>query len=114
MGLLSLVPKDAQGQPITDFTKHVVYDKEGNELKEWYALAAYLQTFGEEGINGWYHGLGKGIGTKFVSDSWAPGDLLTNWNAVSWVLLAMILLLAALVLLVIRFVIYRRKKKKLK
>jgi len=111
MGLLSLEPKDAQGQPITDFTKHVVYDKNGNELKEWYALAAYLQTFGADGVNVWYHGLGKGIGTKFVSNSWTPGELLTNWNVISWALLAAILLLAALVVLVIRFVIRRRKKK---
>lgn len=111
MGFLSLVPKDAQGQPITDFTRHVVYGKEGNELKEWYALAAYLQTFGSDGVNVWYHGLGKGIGTKFVSSSWNLGELLTNWNVISWVVLAVILLLVLLLVLVVRFVLrYRRKK----
>ena len=114
MGLLSLVPKDAQGQPITDFSKHIVYDKNGNELKEWYALAAYLQTFGAEGVHEWYEGLGKGIGTKFVSDSWGPGDLLTNWNAISWAVLAVILLLVLLVAMVLRFVIRFRKQKKMR
>src|SRR5699024_7053229 len=49
-GLLSVVPKDAQGAPIADFSQHIVRDRYGNELKEWYALAAYLQSFGEDGL----------------------------------------------------------------
>lgn len=112
MGLLSLVPKDAQGQPITDFTKHIVYDKDGNELKEWYALAAYLQTFGGEGVNGWYSIQNEGIGTKSVSNSWNPGELLVNWNWITWAVLAVLLLLILLVVLVVRVIIRRRKKKK--
>lgn len=111
MGLLSLVPKDAQGQPITDFTKHIVYDKDGNELKEWYALAAYLQTFGSEGVNGWYSIQNEGIGTKAVSSSWNPGELLVNWNWITWAVLAVLLLLILLVVLVVRVIIRRKKKK---
>ena len=112
MGLLSLIPKDAQGQPITDFTRHIVYDKDGNELKEWYALAAYLQAFGEDGVNGYYNGLGKGVGTKFVSTSLSPAELLTNWNGITWAVLAIVLVLLALVVLTVRFIRRRLKKKR--
>ena len=41
-GILSIVPKDENGQPITDFSTRILRDKNGNEIKEWYALAAYL------------------------------------------------------------------------
>ena len=50
MGLLSLEPKMADGSPVTDFNDCILYDKNGNEIKEWYVLAAYLQSFGEEGV----------------------------------------------------------------
>lgn len=38
-GLLSIEPKDENGQPVTDFTQRIIYDQYGNEVKEWYALA---------------------------------------------------------------------------
>lgn len=50
MGLLSLEPKQADGTPVTDFADCILYDANGNELKEWYALAAYLEQFGEDGL----------------------------------------------------------------
>lgn len=50
MGLLSLEPKQANGTPVTDFSDCILYDANGNELKEWYALAAYLEQFGEDGL----------------------------------------------------------------
>ena len=43
-GLLSVVPKDENGVEITDFEDHIIYDKNGSELKEWYALASYLHA----------------------------------------------------------------------
>ena len=49
-GILSIVPKDENGQPITDFSTRILRDKNGNEIKEWYALAAYLQNFGTDGV----------------------------------------------------------------
>lgn len=113
MGLLSLIPKDAAGVPITDFTKHIVYDQSGNELKEWYALAAYLDSFGTEGVDEWYRTLTKTNGTKVVSDRFSPAELLANWNWISWLLLAIIVLLILLVALVVCVVRrWRRKKKK--
>ena len=44
-----------------------------------YALAAYLQSFGEEGIPGRYS-LPSGDGRKDVSRSWNPIELVKNPN----------------------------------
>lgn len=109
MGLLSLTPKDAQGNPITDFTTCIVYDKNGNELKEWYALAAYLQNFGDEGIHEWYS---CGSGSKLVSNSISPVVLFTNLNWISYLVMGLALLLILLVILVVRFLLHRKKRKK--
>lgn len=112
MGLLSLVPKDAQGDPITDFTTCIVYDQNGNELKEWYALAAYLRNFGEDGIHEWYSQMGKGTGTKFVSTGFR--DLFTNLNWISYLVMGLALLVILLVVLMVRFILRRIRGKKSK
>ena len=46
-GLLSIVPRDKDGNPIEDFEKEIIYDHDDEELKEWYALAHYLESFEE-------------------------------------------------------------------
>lgn len=110
MGLLSLEPKMADGSPVTDFNDCILYDKDGNEIKEWYALAAYLQTFGGEGVHVSYRETVR----KNVSHSWSPAQLLREWNWVTWtvvlVVLAVILLAVLLVRLILRGI--RRKRKK--
>ena len=100
MGLLSLEPKQADGTPVTDFADCILYDANGNELKEWYALAAYLEQFGEDGLPDRYADPANGC--KQVSDSFAPGQLLAGWNGITWVVLGIVLLTLALILLLIR------------
>ena len=100
MGLLSLEPKQADGTPVTDFADCILYDANGNELKEWYALAAYLEQFGEDGLPDRYAAPANGC--KQVSDSFAPGQLLAGWNGITWVVLGIVLLILALILLLIR------------
>ena len=100
MGLLSLEPKQANGTPVTDFADCILYDANGNELKEWYALAAYLEQFGEGGLPDRYADPANGC--KQVSDSFAPGQLLAGWNGITWVVLGIVLLILALILLLIR------------
>ena len=100
MGLLSLEPKQADGTPVTNFTDCILYDANGNELKEWYALAAYLEQFGEKGIPDRYADLANGC--KQVSDSFAPGQLLAGWNGITWAVLGIVLLILVLILLLIR------------
>lgn len=110
MGLLSLEPKQANGTPVTDFADCILYDANGNELKEWYALAAYLEQFGEDGLPDRYADPANGC--KQVSDSFTPGQLLAGWNGITWVVLGIALLLLALILLLIRFLRRRIRRKK--
>ena len=110
MGLLSLEPKQANGTPVTDFADCILCDANGNELKEWYALAAYLEQFGEDGLPDRYAAPANGC--KQVSDSFAPGQLLAGWNGITWAVLGIALLLLALILLLIRFLRRRIRRKK--
>ena len=110
MGLLSLEPKQANGTPVTDFADCILYDANGNELKEWYALAAYLEQFGEDGLPDRYADPANGC--KQVSDSFAPGQLLAGWNGITWVVLGIVLLILAVILLLIRSLRRRIRRKK--
>lgn len=110
MGLLSLEPKQANGTPVTDFADCILYDANGNELKEWYALAAYLEQFGEDGLPDRYADPANGC--KQVSDSFTPGQLLTGWNGITWVVLGIVLLILTLILLLIRSLRHRIRRKK--
>lgn len=110
MGLLSLEPKGADGTPVTDFADCILYDANGNELKEWYALAAYLEQCGEDGLPDRYADPANGC--KQVSHSFAPGQLLAGWNGVTWAVLGIVLLILALFLLLLRFLRRRIRRKK--
>ncbi|HWT76357.1 MAG TPA: bifunctional UDP-sugar hydrolase/5'-nucleotidase [Mobilitalea sp.] len=47
-GLMSIVPKNKNGDTITNFEDYIIYDKVdgmNRELKEWYAMVQYLQSF---------------------------------------------------------------------
>ncbi len=110
MGLLSLEPKQADGTPVTNFADCILYDANGNELKEWYALAAYLEQFGEDGLPDRYADPANGC--KQVSDSFTPGQLLAGWNGITWAVLGLALLLLALILLLIRSLRRRIRRKK--
>lgn len=110
-GLLSLEPKMADGSPVTDFEACILRDENGNEIKEWYALAAYLQSFGEEGVPGRYAQPG-GDGRKDVSRSWNPVELVREPN---WITLVTLVVLAALVVLaffVIRALRYAHRRRR--
>lgn len=111
LGLLSLEPKMADGSPVTDFNDCILYDQNGNEIKEWYALAAYLQTFGVSGVPSAYAS-SSGDGRKGVSSSFNPIQLLKNPNWITLAsLLAAVILIAVLILL-IRFVSRRIRRRR--
>ena len=104
MGLLSLEPKMADGSPVTDYNDCILYDKNGNEIKDWYALAAYLSSFGKEGVSAGYQ---FSDGRKQVSHSFNPTQLVKNLNWISFAALAAILLLIVIVVFVVRKVFRR-------
>ena len=111
MGLLSLEPKMADGSPVTDFNDCILYDKDGNEIKEWYALAAYLESFGKDGIPERYTSA-RGDGRKTVSHSWNPAQLLRNWNWITWVVVLVVFAVILLVVLLVRLAFRRVRRRK--
>lgn len=44
-GVLSITPKDPDGNPVDDFYSLSLVDKNGDEIKEWVAFKDYLESF---------------------------------------------------------------------
>ena len=111
-GLLTITPRHADGTPI-DLTKlfdNVVRDENGNPVKEWYAISAYLDQMGEE-MDGRYADVD---GRKVVYKSWNPVSLLRNANKFTYILLAVIVLLVLIIVLIVKGIkrLIRRFRKK--
>ena len=81
---------------MTDFNDCILRDADGNEIKEWYALAAYLQSFGEDGLPE-QPATGNGDGRKTVSDSWSISALLSHPGLTTWAALGVAVVLILLV-----------------
>ena len=107
-GILSIVPKDENGQPVTDFSTRILRDKNGNEIKEWYALAAYLQNFGTDGIPSHY----EAGSCKTISTSWNPIELVKNPSLFSVGLVLILILLVVLVVFLVRTLIRRGRRRR--
>ena len=77
-GILKIEPKDADGNPITNYEDHIVYDGD-REVKAWYAVASYLDSFSEDQIPAYYSTV---QGRKTKIDSWSPAELLKQPNKI--------------------------------
>lgn len=118
-GVLSIVPKYADGTPITDF-EDVILTENGSELKAWDAIARYMASFEDTDGNGipnvpaYY---AETHARKQVDDSRSPAALLKHPNRFTALfaaaVLVLILLAALLVLLIVKIAkaIQKRKKK---
>ncbi|MEG0355241.1 MAG: 5'-nucleotidase C-terminal domain-containing protein [Lachnospiraceae bacterium] len=106
-GILSVTPKDDKGKVITDFERQIIHNQEGEEVKEWYALASYLksmdmvpQTYAEP------------MGRKIVDSSWNPIELLKNPNKITLLVIGIGILLMVFVILIIRFIMTKTVRKR--
>lgn len=108
-GLLSVEPKDKNGVPIEDFEAHIIYNADGTELKEWYALASYLGSFGEEGVPAKYR---TGQGRKVVEDSKNPINLIKYPGLPTIIVLIIILVLLFLIIFVTHRIVTRRSRRR--
>ncbi len=110
MGLLSVTPRDADGNPIdtADLVNYVIKDENGTPLKEWYAIAEYLNQMDGE-LDARY---AETDGRKVVYASFNPVKLLRNANIFTYAVLGLILVLIAVILLVVRAIVRRRRRKK--
>ena len=116
-GLLSIVPKFADGTPIEDYTDAVIY-VDGKELKAWAAIAQYMDSFEDtdgDGIGEVPEKYGTLEGRKVVEDSKKLGDLLKNPNKFFFMIVGVVLVLIILIVLfvlLVRKVIRRIRRKK--
>ena len=105
-GLLTITPKDENGVPVEDFEDCIIYNQNGSEVKEWYALASYLRSMGT--VDSRY---AAPEGRKVAVDSWNPVELLKSPNWITLLALGIVLVLAALVVFVIYRLATRRRRR---
>jgi len=120
-GLLSIVPKFADGTPVENYEDAVISTKDGKELKAWVAIAEYMSSFedtDEDGIGNVPAKYGTEEGRKVVEDSKKIGDLLKNPNKFLFMIIGIVVVILALLVgivfvlaKVVQRVIRKRKQK---
>ena len=113
MGLLTVTPRDEQGNPIAtedleDLVNYVIKDEDGNPLKEWAAIASYLETMGGE-MDARY---AEPDGRKVIYASLSPVKLLKNANIFTYAVLILAAVIIATPILIVCAVRRRKKHKK--
>ena len=115
-GILAIVPKYADGTPITDF-EDVIITENGRELKAWDSIARYMASFADtdgDGIANVPAYYSTTHGRKLVDTSRSPLALLKNPNKFTVVyagLLAAAVLLIVLVVLLIRKLVKKARHR---
>ncbi|MCR4610790.1 MAG: bifunctional metallophosphatase/5'-nucleotidase [Lachnospiraceae bacterium] len=111
-GLLKLVPKDENGNEITDFNKAIIYDANGKEVKAWDAIATYMQSFdkNEQGISQVPEKYRESQGRKIRDDNSSIGAIISSPNWFTFLVLGIVLVVIALVVLIILLIIYIIKR----
>lgn len=115
-GILAIVPKYADGTPITDF-EDVIITENSRELKAWDSIARYMASFADtdgDGIANVPAYYSTTHGRKLVDTSHSPLALLKNPNKFTAVyagLLAAAVLLIVLVVLLIRKLVKKARHR---
>ena len=106
-GLLEVTPRYADCTPVEDFEDCIIYNAEGMEVKEWYAIASYLQSMGT--VSDDYADV---QGRKVIDNSKNPIALLRGANWITLLVLAIVLLVIVLVVVIVRVIVKKVKKNK--
>ena len=109
-GLLTITARDADGTPIDmdRLEDYIVHDAQGNEVKEWNAIARYLQSMGGE-VDARY---AQPDGRKTVEASWNPVKLLMNPNKFTIAVAVAVVLLILMIVLIVRAIVRRVRRGK--
>jgi len=102
-GLISLVPKDADGNPIEDYSAHIV-TTDGREVKAWEAIARYMESFEDtdgDGIANVSDRYAHEEGRKLLEDSKNLWDLIKSPNKFFFLIIGAVLLVLALLVTII-------------
>ena len=109
-GLLSIIPKDANGNPIENFSDTIIYTN-GREVKAWEAIAGYMASFADTDGNGVPNvdsRYAADEGRKVVEDSKNIIDLVKDSNkffyAIVGILLAVLLVLILIFVLIVKVI----------
>lgn len=109
-GLLSMIPKDANGNPIGSFSETIVHT-EGREVKAWEAIAGYMESFPDTDGNGVPNVDSRYAaeeGRKVVEDSKNIVNLVKKPNkfffVIVGIIMAVVCILVLLIVLVIKIV----------
>jgi len=107
-GILEVTPRDENGEPITDLEAHILHNADGEEIKEWYAIASYLEAMGTVSED-----YGDVSGRKVIDNSKSPVALLKNANWVTMAVIGVVLLLILLIVVIVRLIVkaVRRRAK---
>ena len=118
-GLLSIVPKFADGTPVERYEDAVIMTTDGTELKAWAAIAEYMTSFEDtdgDGVGNVPAKYAKEEGRKVVEDSKKIGDLLKNPNKFFFMIIGLVLvvlaILAGIVILIVKLVKKISRKRK--
>ena len=116
-GLLSIVPKDKNGEPIENLEDHAIMEGK-TELKAWDAIARYMQSFDDtdgDGIANVSEYYASTHERKVVDDSRNIIDLVKHPNRFAALIIGVVLIVIVLIagiVLVIRKIAKRILKKK--
>ena len=97
-GLLSIVPKYADGTPVERYEDAVIM-VDGKELKAWHAIAMYMESFEDtdgDGVPNVPESYASKDGRKVVEDSKKLGDLISKPNKFFFMIIAIVVVLLAL------------------
>lgn len=106
-GLLSIVPKYADGTPINDFADAIIMDG-SQELKAWVAIARYMESFADtdgDGLGNVPAKYSAMEGRKVVEESRKVTDLLKHPNKFFFLIVGAIVAAILLVALVISLIV---------
>jgi 5'-nucleotidase/UDP-sugar diphosphatase len=117
-GILEIVPKNAQGQPVDDLRK-VRLDADPNtpgiqELKEWVAVVGYLRSFPDtdgDGVPDVPERYRGPTGRIRSLPSWNPAALLRRGSYVTWGALGISVVVLTVLVLVCRW-FWRRLRRR--
>lgn len=104
-GLLSIVPKDKDGNMVLNYEDYILRTGK-QELKAWYAVAAYLDSMGT--VSSKYR---EPEGRKTLTDSKNIRELLKQPNKVGWLARLAVLIPVIIILLIIAVIFIKRRKR---
>jgi 5'-nucleotidase/UDP-sugar diphosphatase len=114
MNILNIVPKDREGNPVTDLKEvRVDMDKKKpgiQELKEWIGLMEYVKSFKDidgDGIPDVPKKYKGKLGRIVKKASWNPVSLLWRGTWITWTAFAVFMVLLLIFAVVIRIIVRR-------